>query len=309
MKYALPPLHALRAFESIARLRSFTGAAEELFLTHSAVSHQIRALEDFLGTRLFERTSRSVKLTPAGAEFVDVVREALARLSEGSNAIRNRGTKRLNVSVLPSFGSRWLLPRLGNFLQLNPDLDVQVSATKTLVDMDTSGTDVAIRYGKGDWPDVISQLLLEEDVFPVASASFIRKWKIRRKHDLQRCPLLVDNFQPWGPWLAHTGIDAASCTFGATYGDAALTLQAAELGQGVALGRSWLVADALKSGTLQRIGRVAVNAAGAYYMVFPKHRKRTSETLVFCKWLQEACGVPSLEPEAQAREWVQNAGH
>ena len=147
MRSPLPPLHTLRAFETIARLGSFTLAAQELHVTHSAISHQMRALETSLQTSLIDRSRRELSLTVHGQQFLSVVRPVLQQLAEVSGAIRGQGTSRLRLNVLPSFAARWLLPRLGGFLAQHPGTDVEVSATQALVGLDPAGINLGIRYG------------------------------------------------------------------------------------------------------------------------------------------------------------------
>lgn len=286
MKSSLPPLHTLRAFEAIARLRSFTLAAQELHVTHSAISHQMRALEASLQTSLIDRSRRELSLTVNGKQFLNVVRTVLQQLTEVSDAIRGPGTRRLRVNVLPSFAARWLLPRLGGFLARHPGIDVEVSATQEIVGLSAAGINLGIRYGDGTWPGVSSEQLFEESLFPVASPAYIRAQKIGRVEDLQRVTLLRDEFHPWDRWLELASLDARRCKFGAVFRDSALAVQAAESGQGVALGRSWLVADAVKAGTLCRIGSLGAPARSAYFLVFPQGGQTAPAVRDFCAWIR-----------------------
>lgn len=283
---SLPPLHTLRAFEAIGRLRSFTLAADELHLTHSAISHQMRALESSLRTVLIDRSRREISLTPQGRQFLAVVRPVLQQLAEVADALRHADSKRLRINVLPSFAARWLLPRLGDFFMRHPEIDVEVAATQTVVDLNAEGAHLAIRYGDGQWPGTREELVFEERLFPVASPAYVRAHGIRAIEDLPRATLLRDDFIPWEGWLAQASLDAARCAFGAVYRDSALVLQAAESGQGVALGRSWLVEDALRTGSLCRIGTLSIPAAASYFLVTPRDTPPTSETAQFIAWIR-----------------------
>lgn len=286
MEPGLPPLHTLKAFEAIGRLRSFTSAAKELHLTHSAISHQMRTLEASLRTTLIDRSRREISLTPHGQQLLIVVRSVLQQLSEVSGAIRGPAGRRLRLNVLPSFAARWLLPRLGGFFARHPDVDVEISATQEIVELNASGVNLAIRYGDGKWQGVTSELLFDEDLFPVASPAYIRARFIETLADLPRSVLLRDDYHPWEPWLDLAHIDPARCRFGAVYRDSALTLQAAEAGQGIALARSWLAADAIKSGSLQRIGTFSSRSRSSYFLVYPKSGRTGAAARDFSAWIR-----------------------
>src|SRR3954464_6645198 len=152
MAHRLPPLSALRPFEAAARLESFSRAAEELSLTHGAVSHQVRALEEHLGTPLFSRQGKRVTVTPAGRAFAEAVRNALQEIARAADvaAAKPRGN-RLSVSVLPSFAARWLMPRMIRFMDAHPDIEINVDATTGLANFAAEEVDIAIRFGRGPW--------------------------------------------------------------------------------------------------------------------------------------------------------------
>ncbi|MEH6438318.1 transcriptional regulator GcvA [Massilia sp. DD77] len=294
MSSSLPPLHTLRAFEAIGRLRSFTLAAGELHLTHSAISHQMRALESSLQTSLIDRSRREIALTPQGQQFLAVVRPVLRQLTEIAETLRHAESRRLRINVLPSFAARWLLPRLGDFFVRHPDIDVEVAATQAVVDLNAAGAHLAIRYGDGQWPGTRCELLFDEALFPVASPAFIKRHRIRRLEDLKRVKLLRDDFHPWDAFLAAASQDASQCQFGPVYRDSALTLQAAESGQGVALARSWLAADALKGGSLSRIGSLSLPAQSAYFLVHPRDARVSAEVSEFVAWLRAQAELAQL---------------
>src|SRR4051812_46558215 len=180
MARRLPPLAALRPFEAAARLESFTRAADELHLTHGAVSHQVRALEAHLGVPLFARHGKRVALTIAGKGFAERVRAALGEIAQAADALRVRRDDRLSVSVLPSFASRWLMPRLIRFMDANPELEVNVTATTALADFAADEIDVAIRFGGGPWPPLVCEQFLDDEYFPVTSPRF-NKGKLPKK--------------------------------------------------------------------------------------------------------------------------------
>ena len=240
MRYTLPPMHTLRAFEAAARLRNFTLAGEELHLTASAVSHQIRALEAFYGAALFRRQRHEVALTAAGERLLEATQPLLEKLSALGAALRTRAAQRLSLTAPPSLVSRWLMPRLGAFLAAHPQVDFKLHATTALLELDTEQADLAIRYGDGRWPGLQAQKLFGESIFPVASPDYARKFK-RVGESLEGATLLRDDFQSWERWFG----DAHAQPSGPVYSDSALLLQAAEAGHGVALGRSVLVTSAV----------------------------------------------------------------
>src|SRR6478735_518904 len=170
MPMHIPPMQALRAFESAARSQSLSRAAEALSLTHGAISHQIKALEAALNVRLIERAGRGIRLTEEGERLAARLRGALAEIEDAVREASERSNPRqLRVSVTPSFASRWLLPRLGRFLARHRDIDLDVRSSFALVDFGRDDTDLAIRYGFGGWPDVASEHLLDDAFFPVCS--------------------------------------------------------------------------------------------------------------------------------------------
>lgn len=164
-----PPLAALRTFEAAARHGNFSRAADELHLTHGAISHQIKSLEQTVGVALFRRGRRGVTLTAEGASLAAVMRDALERIARGVEAVRVRPPRALTISVLPAFATHWLIPRLGDFQARHPEIEVNIRAGQDLVDFSRDDVDLAVRYGPGTWPGLVATRLMGEDVFPVCS--------------------------------------------------------------------------------------------------------------------------------------------
>ncbi|HEV7778919.1 MAG TPA: LysR substrate-binding domain-containing protein [Luteibacter sp.] len=285
MKYVLPPMHTLRTFEALARLRNFARTAEELHLTASAVSHQVKALESFYATKLFLRNRRDVAPTPAGLRLLAVVGKSLGELSDVGRLLRQRDNDRFSLTAPPSLASRWLLPRLGDFLAAHPAVDFKLRATNDLLDLDGEEIDAGIRFGSGRWHGLRAQKLFDEDVFPVAAPGYLERHGIRRNADLKRGVLLRDDFQSWDVWFAQTKTAGSSAVAGPVFDDSALLLQSAEAGQGIALARSPLVADAIAAGRLARIGRVAIASPGGYYLVTTSRRPDSPIVKAFRLWL------------------------
>ena len=198
MPRRLPPLSALRPFEAAARLESFSRAAEELHLTHGAVSRQVRALEEHLGAQLFSRHGKRVALTPTGRTFAERIRDALEDLARAADeASDNRRGNRLTVSVLPSFASRWLMPRLIRFMDANPGIEVNVNASTALANFAAEEVDVAIRFGRGPWPPLACERFLDDEYFPVASPRMNRGKLPKQPRDLVSFRVIREDRDYW----------------------------------------------------------------------------------------------------------------
>jgi len=283
----LPPTPALRAFEAAARHLNVTRAAEEIGLTHGAVSHQIRELEARLGVRLFEREPRGLALTPAGETYRRFVEEALARLREGAAAVARQRTGRvLTVSVSPNFAHKWLVPRLGRFLDAHPDIDLRLSASVRHVDFRGGDIDVAVRHGDGHWPALDVTKLCDERLFPVCSPALAGR--IDGVAALAGHTLLHDRDPAaWRGWLARFGVAAPEPPRGPVFDQASLAIDAAVAGQGVTLARSALVAFDLAAGRLVRPVAEATDAPFAYWIVCPPQTARAPAIARFRAWLLE----------------------
>src|SRR5690606_29352963 len=244
MPRKLPPLTALPAFDAAARHLSFTNAAAELNVTHGAVSRAIRNIEDRLGLRLFERGTRSVKLTPAGAIYAREIGAALDRIGAATlDATAERSANVLTVSTSDGFAGRWLVPRLYRFHRDNRSIDVRLATSGVLADFITDGIDIAIRYGAGGYEGVVSELLSEEDVSPVCSPELMKgDHPLRTPDDLRYHTLIHDNFRiDWATWLKEAGVRGVNTDSGLKFDSATFAVEAAVHGEGVLLGRSALV--------------------------------------------------------------------
>lgn len=248
----LPPLQTLRAFEATGRRLSMTLAAEELHLTHGAVSRQIRTLEDHLGVPLFRRMTRRIELTEVGQSFFSSVTRLLSELSRESEDIRRRNdTRRLVVSCSVSFASKWLTPRLHRLMGAHPDLDVHLEVTDAPVDFASGHVDVALRYGNGQYPFASAERIMNEIVSPVCTPEYRDKMSLHRIEDLARCQLIHEIGMPttWERWFAIMQLPYPGMR-GPGYSHGSMSIEAAVRGAGVALGRSVLVAEDLIAGRL-----------------------------------------------------------
>lgn len=285
------PLNALKAFEQVARHLSFTKAAEALNVTTAAVSSQIKLLEDLLETPLFTRTHRQVRLTPQGARLLPGVRRGFDELTQAVEQLRqHRSSGLLNVSLPGPFLQRWLLPRLHDFYQKHPDVDLRFAASHDEIDFATTDFHAAVRYGRGEWPALQQHKLLDEWVFPVASPMLIeRLGRINTLADLNRYPLLENSSESWRDWLRAIGGDTTRNDRAPPPQDAAASLAAAERGDGLALARWSLVAGDLNAGRLARPSDQSVHQRSAYYFVAPASTFDLPKVAHFRRWLIECC--------------------
>jgi len=290
----LPPLNALRAFEAAARHLSFTKAAAELHVTQAAISHQIRTLEEHLGVPLFQRRNKAVLLTEAGQLCLPGVRDGFARLAEAVDSVRQlEATNILSVSTPPSFAAKWLVPRLERFRSANPDIEVRIDASTQLVDFTRETIDVAIRYGAGNYPGLTTEPLFETQAFPVCGPRLrkgphaLRTPQDLKWHTLLHTDWLARGDEPdWRMWLLAAGVPDVDWTRGPQFNDGAVAIQAAIEGQGVALGRSLLVAADLKAGRLVRPFELSVAGPFRYYLVYPPAALKRNRVAVFRDWVR-----------------------
>ncbi len=300
MAHQLPPLNALRAFESAARHLSISDAARELFVTPAAVSHQVKALEDFVGTPLFVRQHRKLVLTDAGAALLPGLRAGFEQISDAVARLRARRSDRpLTVSSNMSFCSQWLIPHLDDFRTRHPDVDIRIDASNALVDFVTDGVDLAVRFGRGVYPGLISHKLWHAQVFPVCSPGLPSATRpLDTPDDLRHHTLLhadwfsddeawMDWFD-WRSWLLSAGITDIDPQTGLQFNQTSLTIQAAIEGQGVALVNNLLVADDLAAGRLIKPFELSLEIAFTYYLVYPQVAKDDPKIALFRDWILAA---------------------
>lgn len=282
----LPPLSTLRPFEAAARHGSFSKAADELHLTHGAVSHQVRALEEFLGTPLFERHGKRVAVTAAGRALAERIRAGLDDIARAVEQARGSGRPRgLTVSVLPSFASRWLMPRLIRFMEKHPDIEITVNATTALANFSGDEVDVAIRYGPGPWPGLSCEQILEDECFPVASPKMNRGRLPKTPKDLLGVRIIREDRDYWQEWLAAAGVDVAGPLGGPSFNDATFALQAATRGEGVAMTRRSLVGDDIERGVLVQLFERTVRPKESYWLVCRKDQEDAPKVKAFRAWV------------------------
>ncbi|MEQ8325951.1 MAG: transcriptional regulator GcvA [Parvibaculum sp.] len=295
----LPSLRALRAFEAAARHGSFSAAAGELSVTHAAISHQIRALEEDLGAQLFHRTGRHVELTERGAKLFPALSAAFEQMAEGWAQAGAKDSSALTVSVEPSFAARWLVLRLGKFNRAHPEIELRLLPSAEVVDFSREDVDIGVRYGLGGWPDVVSEKLFEATVYPVCAPSLIDPKKpIRKPEDLKSYPLLhEETMQHWMNWLEQAGVKHPRwAAKGPLFIEASLALQAAAGGQGVALANDTLAMADLAEGRLVRLFDIEMPDEEGYWLVYPEGARKPKVD-AFRNWIREEAGLgPPEDP-------------
>ena len=291
MTARLPSLNGLRAFEAAARHLSFTLAASELNVTQTAISHQIRRLEEELGIRLFIRQNRALALTPEARDYLPGVRAAFNDLRLATDRLlRKDDDKVLTVSTLASLAAKWLLPRLTDFQEAHPGIDVRITTSTSLVDFQRDDVDTAIRYGRGQWPGLRADWLMADELFPVCSPSLLRGDKpLRQPEDLKGYPLLHTsnaNSDDWRLWLTAAGLPADIAKQpGITFDMIFMTIQAAIDGIGVAMGRTSYVSDDIAKGRLVVPFKIALPADAGFYLVSPEGRREAPKLAAFRQWM------------------------
>ncbi|MGH8780756.1 transcriptional regulator GcvA [Paraburkholderia sp.] len=288
----LPALNAIKAFEAAARHESFSRAADELFVTHGAVSHQIRALEAELGVALFARDGKRVRLTDTGRRYATQVRAALETLAEATQAIRaGDRERRLVVSMLTSFAARWVTPRIGSFIEANPQWDLELLSTNALADFARDDIDIAIRFGYGKYPGLHAELLLEEIFFPACSPDFNGGKLPKTPADLANVPLLRSDDELWRLWFDAAGLNAwPEPKRGVLYTDSSNLLQAAIDCQGVALTRRSLAMPEIAAGRLVRLFDIDGPSPWQYYFLCPQQTLHTARVQAFRQWVFDEVG-------------------
>lgn len=304
----LPSLQTLRAFAAAGRHRSYSKAAEELGLTHGAVSHRIRELEQRVGVTLFRREGNTMVLTPEGQKLEAQVRQGLSLLEQAFDAApaqAKKDSRHFVITSVPSLASTWLFTRLGQYRAENPDVDVELRVTEALNDYKKEGIDVGVRLGMGGWPGLHAHKLFDEALAPVCTPEYRDRLNLRSPEDLKRATLLRNPWTPWARWFRAIGLDWPEPTTGPKFDDAPLLLRSALAGEGVALGRHWLAIDEVRAGRLVAPFEMAVRDDFSYWLVWPTGRALNPEAARFREWLEAKAAAeenPCPLPIAEAAE-------
>ncbi|MBR1125846.1 transcriptional regulator GcvA [Bradyrhizobium lablabi] len=303
MTARLPSLNGLRAFEAAARHLSFTQAAAELNVTQTAISHQIKRLEEELGIRLFIRQNRALSLTAEAKEYLPGIRAAFNDLRLATDRLLRRDDDHvLTVSTLASLAAKWLLPRLAAFQGAHPGIDVRITTSTALVDFKDGSVDAAIRYGRGQWPGLRADWLMADQLFPICSPALLTgKRPLRKPEDLADHVLLhtsAANDDDWRLWLTAAGLPTdLSKQPGITFDMVFMTIQAAIDGIGVAMGRTSYVKDDIAKGSLVVPFDITLPADAGFYLVSPEGRADSPKLSAFRNWL---VATAQNKPEALA---------
>jgi LysR family glycine cleavage system transcriptional activator len=302
-----PPLNALQIFVTAARAKNMTRAAERLHLTVSALSHQVRALEQRLGYSLFTRGPRGLALTPEGTLLLDRVAPHLDAIDTALRPMRARRDNVLSLSAMPSFASGWLMPRLPLFVARHPDLELNLDSSIDVVDFADCRFDAALRYGPGQWDGVVSELLFEEWLTPVASPGLLAGRGRPTLAELAEWPLLCPE-DPWALWFEKFG-GTTPKRFVASFSDSETRQRAAVEGIGIALGRMTVVRPLIESGMLIALFPERMRARYAHYLVYPQRSRAHAAFSAFREWvLEEAALFRATTDAADIRMPVAKAG-
>lgn len=279
----------LVAFDSAARTGGFTTAAEELNLTQGAISRQVRALEDQLDVKLFRRANKKITLTDAGRTYAREIHLALKRIQTASLCVKtNPRAGLLNIAILPTFGTRWLMPRFPSFLEKNPEITVNFVTKLSQFDFGEEGLHAAIHFGLPDWPDAVNTFLMREESVPVASPQFLDGREIAEPRDLADEPFLhlTSRAQAWPDWLEAYGVPANQGR-GLLFEQFSTAAQAAAAGLGIALLPKFLIHNEIERGELRVIFDKSVPTRSAYHLMVPAESIDYAPALAFRDWLQE----------------------
>jgi LysR family transcriptional regulator, glycine cleavage system transcriptional activator len=283
----LPSIQTLRAFDAAARHGSYSAAAGELGITHGAVSHRIRELEERLNVRLFRRTGRLMIPTREAMALLSQVQQALAMLNRAfPPPIAERDSAHLVVSVHPSLAHCWLVPNLGRFTAQFPDIDIEIRSTADLDDFLDPGIDVALRYGGGGWPNANDERLGGDVLFPVCAPQYRERFAISEPQDLTRCTLLRHAWQPWALWFRQARLRLPEPAHGLMLSDSAMALEAAASGQGVALARRLFAEHDLASGRLVRLFDIEVEDVYGYFLAWRIGSRLAPPAEAFRDWVR-----------------------
>lgn len=290
MKYPLPPLNPLKAFESAARLLSLTAAAEDLNVSQVAVSRQVKVLEDYLGVALFTRLHRGIELTDEGKELYEGIDSAFQDIAEAARKVSRRGRRDvLSIQSYTTFSQRWLIPRLADFHNRFEATEVRISSSLKPVDFETQNIDAAIRSGYGDWPELHAEKLVDIELIPVCTAEFLAKNPINTPQDLQNVTLLhsLARNHDWESWLKSQNVNVDSHK-GIKFDYSSSAYEAAAMGMGVALAVKVFVEGMIEKGQLVSPFPDPFKTGESYYLIWSNKATPSDTLLTFLKWMRES---------------------
>jgi LysR family transcriptional regulator, glycine cleavage system transcriptional activator len=284
----LPPLETLRVFEVACRHGSYSEAARELHVTHSAVSQRIRQLEDELGLTLFERHGNRMVPTPSGLRLQAGVKSAFSELGAALGSLQTRRTDaEVTVSLLPVMAARWLVPRLSRFKARFPRINLHIKTGQSLANFKSDGVDIAIRFGMGDWKGLRAIKLLNEEFFPVCSPSLNDGRLPKDPASMLSEPLLIDRNLSWRAWFKSAGLKLDREIAGTSFTDTNALMEAAVAGQGIALDRLSFTRSDILAGKLVRLSEYSLRVSYCHYAVYPISSESNPSLVAFRDWLIE----------------------
>ncbi len=296
-------MRALRSFEAAARLGSFQAAAEELFVTPSAISHQLKTLEEFLGLELFIRQTRRISLTHVGEEYYESIHKALSEIDRSTQQLISvHQSGELHLSVIPAFLTRWLLPRISSFHEANPDIKLEISSNSGLIDFDRVDTDMAVYFGDGDWSGIEIHFLRHYQQVPVCSPKLLKNFPINKPEDLFKHTLLYvqKRNDEWSNWFEQVNTPFKESIKGVYFSSSALTTSAAISGLGIALADIGFVSEEIASGELVVPIDTFLGIDKSFYLVYQKDRVMTYAMKAFQSWLMEEMSKDVLSPKSSS---------
>lgn len=306
MARRLPPLNALRAFEAAGRHLSISKASTELNVTPGAISHQVRALEEYLGVQLFRRVDRRLFLTVAAQRCLPGLTDSFDRMAQAVKSVEKEATSgHIVISVPSGFGAKWLVPRLARFRARHPNIDVRISATLDLVDFRRDEVDIAVRFGKDEYPDCLGERLLDDAVAPMCSPRLLHAaTPLRAPGDLRHHVLIHNDSHPimpdWQTWLHAVGVADVDTTRGPHFTYPEHAIQAAIDGDGVVLGRFTLARSDLNARRLVVPFELSLPVGPVYYVVMPHFHLRRPMVAAFYQWLLEEAREDESQPRSVA---------
>ena len=297
MARKLPPLHLLHLFEAAGRNLSFKKAAEELFLTPSAISHQIKALEENLGITLFTRKARGVKLTAAGTSYLVLIQKLFEDLDQGTTQLKNQhSSQSLRIATFSTLASNIIIPRLSLFQRTFPDIELNIETSTEVIDLRYEEFDIAIRLGKGDWPGVVSEKIFDLQVSPVCSPAFAQKYNLTSVSQIPHTPLIkLSNMEnAWSMWAKNVGLTGLELHSSLSLGSYDAAIQAAQQGLGLALGALPLENSALSNGQLVKPFKEQTRFEQSCFAVYLPQDKKRQDINEFLGWFKQQVERPQI---------------
>ncbi len=288
MARRLPPLNSLKAFEAAARRLSFTLAADELHVTQAAISHQVKSLEEYLQTPLFVRYPRKLELTEPGEALMHQLSKCFDEMDSAiSGLLQQHNRQSLKLRMGSAFAAKWMSPRLPEFSQQYPEIDLSFNYSQVIANFDSTNVDICITFGNGEWPGLEAYPIIHLDFFPVCSPALVHRYgDITSPHQLADLPLLHDlDYYTWTQWLLQVGADDINPRRGSILDDSNVLMQAAIDGQGVAMCSTALVSDHLAAGHLVRLFDDTFVSRWAYHLAFPSKHANNPSIIAFRDWL------------------------